>query len=73
MIGRLRDGALRPSAEIIDICLEAVDILKKFLYRQWADEKTMYAAVQPLFARISRLVPEESEAQETQEVVAEAA
>jgi chemotaxis protein histidine kinase CheA/ActR/RegA family two-component response regulator len=61
LIGRLRDGALRPSAEIIDICLEAVDILKKFLYRQWTDEKLMYAAVQPLFSRIGRLAPEEQE------------
>ncbi|HEV3038378.1 MAG TPA: response regulator [Candidatus Angelobacter sp.] len=61
LIGRLRDGALLPSAEIIDICLEAVDILKRFLYRQWPDEKAMYAAVQPLFARIARLVPEEQE------------
>ncbi len=73
LIGRLRDGALRPSAEIIDICLEAVDILKKFLYRQWTDDKTMYAAVHPLFTRIGRLVPEEPEAQEPlQEAVAEA-
>ncbi len=61
LIGRLRDGALRPSAEIIDICLEAVDILKKFLYHQWTDEKDMQAAVQPLFARIGRLAPEEQE------------
>jgi chemosensory pili system protein ChpA (sensor histidine kinase/response regulator) len=61
LIGRLRDGALRPSAEIIDICLEAVDVLKKFLYRQWTDETVMQAAVGPLFARIRRLVPEEQE------------
>ncbi len=38
LIGRLREGELRPSAEIIDICLDAVDTLKKFLYHQWADE-----------------------------------
>jgi len=61
LIGRLRDGALRPSAEIIDICLEAVDILKKFLYRQWTDEKDLHATVRPLFARIDRLAPEEQE------------
>jgi chemotaxis protein histidine kinase CheA len=34
LIGRLREGELRPSAEIIDICLDAVDTLKKFLYHQ---------------------------------------
>jgi len=52
LIGRLRDGQLRPSAEIVDICLEAVDVLKKFLYRQWADETQMQAAVHVLFERI---------------------
>lgn len=62
LIGRLRDGALRPSAEIIDICLESVDALKKFLYRQWPDEAAMRSAVQALFTRIARLVPEEEDA-----------
>jgi chemosensory pili system protein ChpA (sensor histidine kinase/response regulator) len=61
LIGRLRDGELRPSAEIIDICLEAVDLLKKFLYRQWATDEEMQAAVQPLLARIRRLAPAEKD------------
>jgi chemosensory pili system protein ChpA (sensor histidine kinase/response regulator) len=61
LIGRLRDGALRPSAEIIDICLESVDVLKKMLYRQWTDEAALHATVRALFARIGRLVPEETE------------
>jgi chemosensory pili system protein ChpA (sensor histidine kinase/response regulator) len=61
LIGRLREGELRPSAEIIDICLDAVDTLKKFLYHQWADEAAMQASVQGLFTRISRLVPAEKE------------
>ena len=61
LIGRLREGELRPSAEIIDICLDAVDTLKKFLYHQWADEAAMQASVQGLFARISRLAPAEKE------------
>ncbi|HEY6308032.1 MAG TPA: response regulator [Candidatus Angelobacter sp.] len=64
LIGRLRDGDLQPSAEIIDICLEAVDVLKKFLYRQWTDDAEMEAAVQALFARIGRLAPVEKEDQE---------
>ena len=59
LIGRLRDGALKPSAEIIDICLESVDVLKKFLYRQWSDEAAMQSAVHALLARIGRLVPPE--------------
>ncbi len=59
LLGRVRDGALRPGAEIIDICLESVDILKKFLYRQWTDEGAMQSTVRSLFVRIARLVPEE--------------
>ena len=61
LIGRLREGELRPSAEIIDICLDAVDTLKKFLYHQWTDDAAMQSSVQGLFARISRLVPAEKE------------
>jgi chemotaxis protein histidine kinase CheA/ActR/RegA family two-component response regulator len=61
LIGRLREGELRPSAEIIDICLDAVDTLKKFLYHQWTDEAVMQASVQGLFSRIARLVPPEKE------------
>lgn len=68
LIGRVRDGALRPGAEIIDICLESVDILKKFLYRQWTDESAMQSAVRSLFLRIAKLVPEEqTEAAEAQQ------
>src|SRR5262249_33914828 len=68
LIGRLRDGDLRPSAEIIDICLDAVDTLKKFLYHQWDDEAAMRSTVQGLFARISRLAPAEKEAAKEPEI-----
>src|SRR5262249_26210757 len=68
LIGRLREGGVRPSAEIIDICLDAVDTLKKFLYHQWPDEATMQSSVQGLLMRIGRLAPPEKET----EVVAEA-
>ena len=61
LVGRLRDGLLRPSAQIIDICLESVDTLKKFLYRQWPDEATMQSSVKSLLARIATLAPEEAE------------
>jgi chemosensory pili system protein ChpA (sensor histidine kinase/response regulator) len=61
LVGRLRDGELKPSAEIVDICLESVDALKKFLYRQWSDEGTMQASVKSLLTRIARLAPEEGE------------
>jgi chemosensory pili system protein ChpA (sensor histidine kinase/response regulator) len=56
LVGRLRDGELRPNAEIVDICLEVVDTLKKFLYRQWLDEATTQASVSSLVARIARQV-----------------
>jgi chemosensory pili system protein ChpA (sensor histidine kinase/response regulator) len=59
LIAQFRDGALQPSAEIIDICLESVDVLKKLLHRQWANAAEMAAAVNPLVARISELVPGE--------------
>jgi chemosensory pili system protein ChpA (sensor histidine kinase/response regulator) len=59
LFGQLRDGALRPNSEIVDMCLEAVDVLKKFLHRQWTSNAEMAAAVDPLLARISELAPEE--------------
>ncbi len=58
LIGHLRDGELHPSAAIIDICLEAVDALKKFLYQQWPDEPTMQASVKSLLTRIAKLAPD---------------
>ncbi len=61
LIGQLRDGALQPSAEIVDICLESVDVLKKLLHRQWTNATEMAAAMDPLLARISELVPEADE------------
>jgi len=72
LIGRLREGELRPSAEIIDICLDAVDTLKKFLYHQWPDEAAMQSSVQGLFARISRLAPAEKELEQEAAPVAHA-
>jgi len=64
LAGKLRDGALTPSAEIVDICLESVDTLKKFLYRQWPDEATAQSTTKSLLARIARLAPEEKEEDE---------
>jgi chemosensory pili system protein ChpA (sensor histidine kinase/response regulator) len=61
LIGRLRDGALMPTAEIVDLCLQSVDILKKFLHRQWSNDSEMTAAVSPLLTRIAELAPDGSE------------
>jgi chemosensory pili system protein ChpA (sensor histidine kinase/response regulator) len=56
LIGRLRDGELRASAGIVDICLEIVDAIKRFLYHQWPDEETLQTSVAMLLARIRRQV-----------------
>ena len=61
LIGRLRDGVLQPSAEIVDVLLQSVDVLKQFLHRQWPSDANMAAAVDPLLARIAELAPEEVE------------
>ncbi len=59
LIGRLRDGALQPSAEIVDLFLQSVDVLKKFLHREWESDAEMVAAVDPLLVRIAELAPED--------------
>ncbi len=60
LIGRMRDGGLQPSAQIVDICLQSVDILKKFLHRLWASDEEMAAAVNPLLSRIAASTPGEA-------------
>jgi len=65
LIGRIRDGEIEPSPAIVDICLESVDVLKKTLHRQWADEAEMRTGVDSLLGRIAEyapLDPEEAEA-----------
>ena len=63
LIGSLREGWLQPNSEIVDVCLESIDVLKKFLYRKWASESAMAAAVDPLLARIAELTPDPSESE----------
>ena len=59
LIGQLRDGAMTPSAEIVEVCLQTVDVLRKFLQQDWASDEEMHAAVTPLLARITEWVPAE--------------
>jgi chemosensory pili system protein ChpA (sensor histidine kinase/response regulator) len=59
LIGRLRDGELKPSGQIVDLCLESVDALKKLLYRQWPDEVTFQTAAKSLLMKIERLASAE--------------
>ncbi len=61
LIGRLRDGELQPAPSIVDICLESVDVLKKTLHRQWADEAEMREGVDSLLGKIAALAPQEVE------------
>ena len=76
LIGRLRDGEIEPSPAVVDLCLESVDILKKTLHRQWADEADMRTGVDSLLGRIAEfapLEPEEGEAAAEQAGAAEQA
>jgi chemosensory pili system protein ChpA (sensor histidine kinase/response regulator) len=57
LIGRMRDGRLQPSAEIVDLCLDSVDALKKLLHHSWIDDAEMRAKLEPLLARIEELAP----------------
>jgi chemosensory pili system protein ChpA (sensor histidine kinase/response regulator) len=61
LIGRLRDGELEPSPAVVDLCLESVDVLKKTLHRQWADEAEMRTSVDSLLGRIAEFAPQEPE------------
>ena len=70
LIGRLREGELDPSPQVIDLCLESVDVLKKTLHRQWADEAEMRTSVDSLLGRVAEFAPMEPE---EAEALAEAA
>src|SRR6266481_4888893 len=61
LIGRLRDGEIEPSAAVVDLCLASVDVLKKTLHHQWADESEMRAEVDSLLGRIAEFAPPEEE------------
>ena len=61
LIGRLRDGEIEPSPAVVDLCLASVDVLKKTLHKQWADESEMRAEVDSLLGRIAEFAPLEAE------------
>ncbi|HVJ04415.1 MAG TPA: hybrid sensor histidine kinase/response regulator [Candidatus Saccharimonadales bacterium] len=60
LVGKLRDGELKPSATIIDLCLETIDVLKKLIYRQWEDEASFQLAARTLIARLEHVAPAET-------------
>jgi len=61
LIGRLREGELEASPSVVDICLESVDVLKKTLHRQWADEAEMRNSVDSLLGRIAEYAPADAD------------
>ncbi len=64
LVGKLRDGELKPSATIIDLCLETIDVLKRLIYRQWEDEASFQLAARTLIARLEHVAPAEAPAAE---------
>ncbi len=61
LIGRLREGELEPLPQVIDLCLESVDVLKKTLHKQWADGAEMRTGVDSLLNRIAEVAPMDEE------------
>jgi chemosensory pili system protein ChpA (sensor histidine kinase/response regulator) len=61
LIGRLRENELEPTPQVIDLCLESVDVLKKVLHKQWADETEMRTGVDSLLNRIAEVSPMDEE------------
>jgi chemosensory pili system protein ChpA (sensor histidine kinase/response regulator) len=64
LIGRLRENEIEPSPDLVDICLESVDILRKTLRREWSSEVDMRAGVDSLLGRIAQYAPMEAEEDE---------
>ncbi len=61
LIGRLRDEEIEPSPAVVDLCLASVDVLKKILHREWADETEMRSSVDSLLGCIAAFAPQEVE------------
>jgi chemosensory pili system protein ChpA (sensor histidine kinase/response regulator) len=53
LVGHIRDGELKASQLIVDLCLETVDTIKKFIYKQWPDEATLQSSVKSLLSRLA--------------------
>ena len=61
LVGRIREGTLRATPEVVDLCLESVDALKKTIHRQWPDEATALAGLHSLVERLAAHAPREAE------------
>ena len=71
LIGKLRDGEIQPSPAIVDLCLEAVDVLRKTLRREWPEDAEMRAGVDSLLGRIAEFAPLQVEAPDAVKPAAE--
>jgi chemosensory pili system protein ChpA (sensor histidine kinase/response regulator) len=70
LIGHLREGEIDPLPQVIDLCLESVDVLKKTLHKQWANEAEMRTGVDSLLNRIAEVAPMDAEDAPIAEVAA---
>jgi chemosensory pili system protein ChpA (sensor histidine kinase/response regulator) len=70
LIGRLRAGEIDPLPQIIDLCLESVDVLKKTLHKQWTGEAEMRTGVDSLLNRIAEVAPMDAEDAPVSNVIA---
>ena len=64
VIGRMRDGELAPGADIVDVCLDAVDVLRKMLHRESKGTGATRQQVDQLLARVAELAPEQESGEE---------
>jgi chemosensory pili system protein ChpA (sensor histidine kinase/response regulator) len=67
LVGRLRDGEIGPSQPIIDLCLETVDAIKKFVNNEWPDERTVQSSVKSLLERLAKAASTQEEHSAQQE------
>ncbi len=61
LIGRMREGQLEPTPDVVDLCLDCMDVLKKCVHRQWKDDAELRVSVDSLLARIAEYAPQEAE------------
>ena len=62
LVGRIREGELRATPAVVDLCLESVDALKKTIHRQWPDEQTALAGLRSLVERLAAQAPRQQAA-----------
>lgn len=68
LMGKLRDGELQPTPDITDICLEVIDVLKRFVYSEWESELQLQATTKTVLYEIARYAPEEPAETPTTEI-----